>query len=368
MRVTFVLDNFGRGGKERRCLQLIQGLNKKGFHDIQVILINDDIIKYEELFDTSAKIEFVRRKQNQLSYLQSLKRTRRLLSDFNPDIVMSWGGISGVIMACLKPFIKAVCLSAFVADTIQVRPFTCGWFIRKLIIGSNKFIVGNSQAGLDAYGVPFHKGVKIVNGFNRTRFDIGDLNKEDLKKDLSVSTKYLVVMISRYTRIHKDYQAFIDAAKRIVKDRDDVTFLGIGPGKDRNYYISQLTEDDKKRIRLLGKRDDVEKVLTVADISMLFSNLNAGEGISNTILESLAFGVPVIATWAGGTPEIIENGENGFMVKGNDLGIIVETTNKLLENNKLYEKISENGKKTVTENFSLDKMTDRYLHLFGRCL
>ena len=72
MRITYILDSFGGGGKERRCLQLIQGLNRRGINDIQVIII-DNRISYPELYDTTAKIEIIGRKEKGLGQFQTVR-------------------------------------------------------------------------------------------------------------------------------------------------------------------------------------------------------------------------------------------------------------------------------------------------------
>ena len=75
MRITFIIESFGRGGKERRCLQLIQGLNKAGYSDVQLILVNNNI-EYPEIYETSAKIEIIDRKGRGLSHLQTYKEIK----------------------------------------------------------------------------------------------------------------------------------------------------------------------------------------------------------------------------------------------------------------------------------------------------
>lgn len=362
MRLCFVLETFARGGKERRCLQLIQGLNKFGITDIKTIIINGSI-EYDELFSTSSEIVNINRKEKKLSIFRTLNIVRKEIIAFNPDIVLSWGGFSATLVILSN--IKAKHVSAFVADTIGAKKYTKAWIINKLIFKRCAKIIGNSRNGLKAYKVPSNLGIVIPNGFNEARIPSQEINVERLKKELNIATKYVIVMISRYTRQHKDYQAFIDAARKLHEVRKDVTYIGIGShDSEREYFESQLSDKEKTYIYLWGYRKNVEQILKISDISMLFSNLNAGEGISNTIMESMALGVPVIATNGGGSPEIISHKYNGFLVNRNDINEIIEYTNLLLDDKQLYETISKNGITTIKNEFSLERMVKSYIELF----
>ena len=118
MRITFILESFRRGGKERRCLQLIQGLNKRGYRDIQVIFINNSI-EYPELYDTTAKVEVIDRKGKSLSFMETLRSVKRLIKDFDPDIVQAWGEASMLYAGIVRLTRKFAFICANVADCIR---------------------------------------------------------------------------------------------------------------------------------------------------------------------------------------------------------------------------------------------------------
>ena len=89
LRITFFIDSFGRGGKERRCLQLIQGLNARGIRDIQLI-IADDFVEYDEIYETSAQVEILRRREKKKGNLQIIREAGQLIAQFKPT--SSWHG------------------------------------------------------------------------------------------------------------------------------------------------------------------------------------------------------------------------------------------------------------------------------------
>lgn len=356
MRISFVLDCFGGGGKERRCLQLIQGLNKKGYYDILVVIINDDVA-YNELYDTTADVRIIDRKNRGLSFLRTLKEVKFLFKSFKPDIVQTWGGISTLIPIVLKPLFKYYLLGAYVADANSPKRLS----IHSIYpIFCNK-IIGNSKMGLDAYRIPPKKAILIYNGFNEKRLEcVIDIIEK--KRSLEITTQYVVAMIASFSK-NKDWDCYLNAAKLIINKRQDITFLAIGTGEMWNHFNRILTESECNNIKMLGRRDDVDELLQICDLTVLTSN--HGEGISNSILESMAFGVPVIATNKGGTPEIVNDGKNGSLLQENDSDVLAGMIINLLNNKAKLKSMSEKAAETIRTHFMLNLMTQKYIDLYN---
>ena len=355
MKISFVLDTFGGGGKERRCLQLIQGLNKQGYYDIQVIIINDDAA-YSEIYDTSAQIHIIDRKNKELSLFETCKYVKKLFKSFNPDIVQTWGGISTLIPVLLKPFFKYKLIGAYVADADSPKILSLDglypWYCDK--------IVGNSKVGLEAYRIPHSKRILIYNGFNEKRLEC-KIEKEGVKKSLGIDTDYVVAMIATFWS-NKDWGCYLQAAKSIVKKRNDITFLAIGGGPTWEAHNAMVEDDERSRIKMLGRRSDVDELIQICNVTVLVSL--HGEGISNSILESMAWGVPVIATNSGGTPEIISDGETGLLLDENRVELLEIKLLSLLDNKELLKSMSIKATAKVKSDFMLSVMTQRYINLY----
>ena len=357
MRLTFVLDTFDCGGKERRCLQIIQGLNRAGHKDIQVIIINNEVA-YKELYDTTAQIEIIDRKNKKLNQLQTAKALYALIKDFNPNIVQAWGLMSAGVVLLVKPFLKFVFLASYVADVMPPKRVNgrINWCCCRIC----RKIISNSKAGVLAYGIPVSKAVVIYNGFNESRYS-KIIDKDDKKKELGINTKFVVAMIATFWN-GKDWDCFLQAAEMIIKEREDITFLAIGTGPTWNKYNDMVYGEERNLIRLLGKRDDVDELIQICDITVLVSK--HGEGVSNAIMESMAFGVPVIATNSGGTPEIIKDKENGFLLEKNNTYELKEQILILLNNQDLRNRLAINAANTIREHFLLEKKTQQYIGLY----
>ena len=366
MRITFIIESFQRGGKERRCLQLIQGLNKAGCRDIQLILVNNNI-EYPEVYETSAKIEIIDRKGRKLSHLQTYKAIKKSICDFNPDIVQAWGELSMMYATMVRLTKRFTYICANVADCNKMAPLSFRNIVCRLSYCLADSVVGNSNAGLRAYKAPKKKATCVYNGFNENRFALAEnIDYEALKAELGVDTKYLVAMFARVD-YYKDPDAFVALAKKVLAERDDVTFLVVGKGLYYDRYKG--VTGPKNRLRFIGFRSDVEPLMAMTDVSILFSNYKFHqEGVSNSIMESMAFGTPVIATDGGGSPEIIEHGVNGYLVKENNIEESSRILCTLLDNPAELKRVSENAKSTIQERFLLATMVENYLKLYRKLL
>lgn len=363
MRITFILESFKRGGKERRCLQLIQGLNRRGYNEIQLIIVNNGI-EYPEIYETSAEILIIDKKNKGISSYATYKTLKKSIEEFNPDIVHAWGEVSMLYMSILRLRRKFVYICANVADCNRPK-----WYSLRNIVSRFSFlladaVVGNSKEGLKAYSAPARKSHCVYNGFNEDRFElVANIDKQALRNSLEVKTKYIVSMFARVD-YYKDYDSFISLARNVLRQRDDVTFLAVGGGLYYDKYKDIPLKNEN--LKFIGFRSDVEKIMSITDISVLFSNYKFHkEGISNSILESMALGTPVIATNDGGSPEIISNGVNGYLVDENNVAVASMLLCDILDNPQQLKKLSENAESTVKQRFLLEHMIENYVNLYS---
>lgn len=118
-------------------------------------------------------------------------------------------------------------------------------------------------------------------------------------------------------------------------------------------------------IHLLGHRDDVLELMYGADVFVLSS---IDEGLPNVVLEAMSVGTPVVAADAGGTREIITDGQDGFVVPVRDACALAREITRLVSDNDLRQKIGSAGQKTVRERFSIQQMVEGVESLFYQSL
>ncbi len=88
------------------------------------------------------------------------------------------------------------------------------------------------------------------------------------------------------------------------------------------------------------------------------------EGMSNTLLEAMSCGLPVVATRVGGSPEVIEENHSGLLFAAGSVAELSKCLELLAENAKVRDQLGEMGRSRVLAKFSLERMVDRYSELY----
>src|SRR5262249_15508667 len=129
----------------------------------------------------------------------------------------------------------------------------------------------------------------------------------------------------------------------------------------------KLADDLRISGRLLftGERNDVQRILQEVDISVLPS---LSEGFSNSLLESMAAGLPVVATNVGGNPEIVQDGRTGLLVPARDAFALSEAICRILEVPEMGRRLGQAGLDRVTSHFSLSSTVRKTEELYAMLL
>jgi glycosyltransferase involved in cell wall biosynthesis len=181
---------------------------------------------------------------------------------------------------------------------------------------------------------------------------------------LGIEQSYIVGMVANFYP-GKDYQSFIKAALQILNERKDCAFICVGDGPQRGNVEKMIDMQLRSSFYFLGHRDDIESIVKVFDIGVLLSDTHtAAEGISNSLMEIMAAGKPVIATNAGGTPELVSDGKSGFLVPSFDHEIIVQKILFLIDSEKERLEMGKRGREIIREKFSIPKMTCSYIDTY----
>lgn len=186
-----------------------------------------------------------------------------------------------------------------------------------------------------------------------------------LRREIGFHNKNKIVAVVANLRPVKNVDIFIKAAAIVSKNIPSARFLIVGDGELRNdleKLAIQLGVLDK--IKFLGKRVDVAELLSICDIGVLSS---ASESFSNSIVEYMAAGLPVVATDVGGCKEIIEDGVNGFVVPAGQVEPMAEKINVLLNMPSYDLEIMSNGnldkvKKVFSSNVMVTKFEQMYMN------
>jgi glycosyltransferase involved in cell wall biosynthesis len=227
------------------------------------------------------------------------------------------------------------------------------------------------MAGIHAYQPPANKSVCIYNGIDLNRF--ANLKQPEATAEEILGApkgnKFIVAMIAAF-QIRKDYNTFLQVAIRMCRKNENMVFLLIGTGEFQERMKAQTPEDLLgKRIIFTGMRQDIESIIQIIDAGVLLTNSeNHSEGISNTIVEYMASGKPVIATRGGGTDELVQDEVNGFLVDAKATEQVMAKIEWLRTNPSLAAKMGQMGRQWISDNFEIKRMTDEYISLYQRIL
>jgi len=242
-----------------------------------------------------------------------------------------------------------------------IEPQFCNWFFVKWAgITSTRIIaVSNAVARtLLKLGVNAKKIVTIYNGVDLKKFNCENVYKHKIRKELGIELTVPVIGIVGQLASWKGHDNFLKAASIVVKKYPLARFEIIGESitGDTSYklklenLVSELKLSDK--VIFIGYRKDMPEMMASLDILV---NASSAEPFGLVIVEAMALGRPVIAADAGGAPEIIRDGENGFLVLPRDPQELAGAILKILDNPMTGRKMGKLGRRMVKEQFSLEK-------------
>ena len=147
-----------------------------------------------------------------------------------------------------------------------------------------------------------------------------------------------------------------------VHDRMDarLVMVGDGPDKPRAEELARQLGVGK-HVLFLGNQEVMEELLPLADVFLLPSST---ESFGLVALEAMSAGVPVVASNVGGLPELVENGQTGFLVAPDDLSAHVRAVLKVLGDAPLRRRFGAAGRKVARERFDVDRVVELYRKVY----
>ncbi|MDN4608718.1 N-acetyl-alpha-D-glucosaminyl L-malate synthase BshA [Sporosarcina highlanderae] len=187
------------------------------------------------------------------------------------------------------------------------------------------------------------------------------VNPGSLKKELGIQEEEKVIIHVSNFRSVKRIGDIIDSFK-IINQTIDSKLVLVGTGPEKIEMMEKARREGlEKEIIFTGKRDDLPELLAISDLMYLLSEK---EAFGLVLLEGFACGVPAIATNIGGIPEVIEDGENGFLVELGDVKTAAEKAIGLLQNPVKHKLFRENALRTVHEKFDSTSIVNQYEKLY----
>lgn len=188
------------------------------------------------------------------------------------------------------------------------------------------------------------KLITVHSGIDTSRFD-GAHVPEKLKNEIRVRTGFLIGNTSALAD-HKDYFTFLDSVVAINELRSDCHFVIIGSGPLENEIHDYARQLKLSNVTFTGFRNDLPEILGDLDLFLITSKT---EGLGTSILDAFACEIPVIATAAGGIPEIVKDEYSGLIAPVKDPKAIASQVNRLLNDKNLAVKLIKGAKEVLKQ-------------------
>jgi glycosyltransferase involved in cell wall biosynthesis len=369
VKVFFFIDSFRIGGMHRQVYYLVKNLNRDRF--IPVLVTQSQYGGLREDFLALDLKTYDLGWQGRMSFLKILYRFINVLRDEKPDVIFltQLPNFIYFLLARLFYFERLFLVGSFralnfwIGNKGRIHLFVERLFV-KLYYGACNFITANSKALTIHYEslleIRSVKPIELV--YNGLTLDF--VNAGLVRRDLfnARTEDVVVVMVARLDPM-KDFDTLLHAAKRLVEFSDNIKVYLIGDGELRELICSKINFLGlQETVFLLGELTNPYPYLMSADISILSTK---GEGLSNTLLESMFLGIPCIASSVGGNIELLENGR-GVLVRPGDVQELFRSILALSSNYELRQTLSMEAKKYVVQNFSIGSMVRAYEEIFSR--
>ncbi len=212
-------------------------------------------------------------------------------------------------------------------------------------------------------GIPASRIRVIYNGVDTGKFAPRREMRLQARNQLGLPEgSFVVGAVGRLVPI-KDHTTLLKAVEVLAHRGIEVRVLLVGAGPELGRLERYVANSAvlAQRVLFCGSSDSVADLLNAMDVFVLSS---VSEGMSNTLLEAMASGLPAVATRAGGNPELIEEGCSGWLFRPGDDADLAGRLEQLASHAELRQELGRRARKRAMEHFSIERMIQEYQNLY----
>lgn len=368
-RVAHIIHDLRPGGTERRLLAVLRGLERERFEPILVCI--DGLGPLIHDARALGLTPFVVGRANRFD-ATGIHRLVKFLRTEKVEIVHGWlslANVFGRVAGTLARVPVRIAAEGAAITTTSRSRARRDKVIDRLLDAVTTAYVANSETvavHLRAKGLPAEKIVVIPNGVAIPE-PLSNARRLRLRSSLGAGPGVaLVGMVGRLDPDFKDHHTFLAAIASLIRDGCAVRGAIIGDGPARvtleRFAKALRIEDD---VVFTSYRRDAVDLLQAIDVSV---SLAYSEGFSNVVLESMAGGVPLIATDIPSNREAVAHGVDGLLVQIRDPRATAVALRRLLDDQTFARRLGEAGRRRVSERYSLEAQAKTTMHLYERML
>lgn len=351
MNIIIFCKTLAIGGAEKQALTLAKLFTEKGEN---VLLINwcGDII------DPRNK-EFI--KDNSIRYtglngntIQKFRKYLKIIKNQGELIVLSYLTLANIIAGLSKLFINdIVTIGGIRTERLPFYKFLFEKLTHNYLNDATVFNNHSAKYKFESKGFRVNKIFVIHN-------TIKAIPEEQTLKKVD---EIVIVSVSRFVK-PKDFETALRSIKKVIESDREIKLkyfiVGYGPMEEKiKSLVGFLNLNDY--VKILIKPSNVTRILTNSDI---YLSTSLFEGLSNSIMEAMSAGLPIIGTDVGDNRYLIEDGYNGFIVSCKDIDTITERIKCLVYNADLRREFGINSRKKIEKEFSEEELLKNYYELF----
>ena len=371
MKICHVITRMIVGGAQENTLLTIKGHIEKGH---EVVLVTGfspgregELLKNVEMPDFKiVEIPEMVRELSPLKDYQALRKLRAYFKKEKFDVVHTHSSKAGIIgriaarQAGVPVVVHTVHGQAFHA---YEKPWKKLLYITAERIAAKYCdkIYAVAQAMIDqcvdAKVAPREKYMVVYSGMDTAAF-VNAKRDSVLREKLGIPENAKVIATVARLFPMKGYEEMLPAAAQLVKEFPDLHFLPVGDGPmfdELQKEIARLGMSDRFHFAGLVPPHKVCDYIAQAD---LLWHLSLHEGLPRAVVQALAVGIPAIGYKLDGTPEVVLNGETGFVTPPQDVDAVVRYSSQLLGDSALRKQMGEKGRELVVERFAWRRMAD----------
>jgi glycosyltransferase involved in cell wall biosynthesis len=367
-----VISDLEFGGAQRQVVELANHMDPARF-DLHVVALHDYTPLADSLRDAVRRLHIIQRRGK--FDFTVVTRLRALLKKLGASVVHGY-----LFDAEIAARLAGRWAGAAVIGSERNTDYTLKR-INKIAYGLTRwghdFTIANSRAGAAfnarLLGQPAAQYRVVYNGVDVNRFQPRD--GAALRVELGLRPEHRVVGIMASFKPQKNHLMFIEAAACVVRAVPDARFLFVGDelfqgscdsAETKRKMLARVEELGlKAHCLFVGNRPDVERYYNVCDVTALSSLF---EGTPNAALESMASGVPVVATDVSDHGYVIPEGRVGFVVPLHDATALANRLSDLLHNDSLRREISARARAWAVEEFSGRRLAEKTADVYDEAL
>ena len=371
MKVLHVTSGGDTGGGKSHILGLLAALQGK-IHAHLLCFLDGPV--YREAVEREIPARLL--PQERRYDLSVLIKLRRVIVAGGFVLFLSHGSRSNFLLALLKRRLSLPILTTihsdyeldFLGNIYKQLLYTN---LNKLALRSFDYYIAvsdNFRDMLISRGFPPQRLYRVYNGLDLSQVGKPSRDKEDFLRQMGVAVNSQSLLVGTMGRLHpvKGQGVLLEAVPRVLAAFPQTHFLIAGAGSEKKNLIRQaqrLGVADK--VHFIGYVAQPDNYFNAVDINVLPSK---SESFPYVLLEGALYRLATVASAVGGIPELIVDGENGFLVTPGDSGELADRLLCLLRDEGLRRRLGQNFYTHVRDNFSTEKLATDHVAIYGEIL